>query len=102
MWQSLANLPQQIQLVRNNSASGGFPLDLKLVAITLSKSRQLVIGASEHFSQHSHDFVARIRMDHDREQRREPRVRRMLALTIAFRLDLDRNFLFEQFIANCA
>jgi hypothetical protein len=101
MGQGFANLPQQIQPVRNDSAPVGFPLDLKLVAIGLSKSRQLVVGDSEHFPQHSHDFVARIRIDHDREQRREPRVRRMLGLTITFGLDLDRNLLLEQRIADC-
>ena len=101
MGQNFANLPQQIQPVRNDSAPIDFSLDLKLVAIGLSKSRQLVVGDSEHFPQHSHDFVARIRIDHDREQRRKPRVRRMLGLTITFGLDFDRNLLLEQRIADC-
>src|SRR5207249_6636513 len=48
MGQSFTNLPQQIQPIRNDSAPAGFPLDLKFVAIPLSKSRQLVIGDSEH------------------------------------------------------
>src|SRR5437016_4335387 len=96
-----ANLPQQIQPVRDDSAANGFPLDLKLVTIGLSKSRQLIVGDSEHFPQYSHDFVARIRIDHDREQRRKPRVRRMLGLTITFGLNFDRNLLLEQRIADC-
>ena len=100
MGQGFPNLPQQIQPSRNDSASGGLLLDLKLVAIALSKSCQLVVGDSKHFPQHSHDFVARIWIDHDCEQRREPRVCRMLGLTITFRLDFDWNLLFEQRIAN--
>src|SRR6266699_3919105 len=72
----------------------------KLRRSVSAKSHKLVVRDSEHLSQHSHDFVARIWIGHDCEQRREPRVRRMFGLTITFRLDLHRNLLFGQRIAN--
>ena len=94
MGQRFANLPQQIQYVDNNTAPGGFSLDLEFVSVSLSKSRELVVRESENLSQRSDYFVARSRIDHDGEQCREPRVRWMFGLTITFRLDLDGNFLF--------
>src|SRR4029077_8477165 len=84
MRQHVTNSPQQIQCAVNSSAPGDCMLELKLVTVSLSKSRQLIVGQSKYFSQHTDDFVARVWIDHDREQRRKPRIRRMLGLPITF------------------
>src|SRR5215813_10946676 len=96
MGQNVTNSPNEIQRAGDSSVPGDFMLDLKLVAVSLSKSRQLIVRQSEHFSQHPDDFVARVWIDHDSEQCREPRVGRMLTLPVTFGLDLYWYSFFEQ------
>ena len=70
--------------------------NLETRGITLPKSRQLVVRQPEDFAQHADDFVARLRIDHNREQRGQPRICGIFTLPVTLRLDFDCKIDIEQ------
>ena len=77
-----------IQDVGDGAASAGFLCDLETCPDALGKACQFVIGETEDFAQDARDFVVRVGIHHDGEQRGQPGVGWVLRLEIRFRLHL--------------
>src|SRR5262249_24030144 len=92
----------QIQRVGNQTTPLSAAVDPESVAVALSKTSQLVVRNPEDFAKHTGNFVTRVRIDHDREERGQPGIGRLFRLTIAFGLDFDWNLLPQQCVSQCA
>ncbi len=60
----------------------------KRVADRLGEACQRVIGDAKDFAQDTHNFVVRVGIHHDREERGQPRVGWVFRAEIGFRLHL--------------
>src|SRR6266436_9438261 len=81
---------QQPERRRNNTSGGQVGFDLKTAAVTFAENCQIVVGDSEYFAQDTDDLVSIPRIDHDRAERGQPGIGRIVALQVAFGLDGNR------------
>ena len=86
-----ARFGEQAQRRRDHSGCGYRLIDAKARPGAVGKDREIVIGKTENFAQGTDDFVGIARIGHDRAERCQPGVGRVIALHVAFRLDRRRH-----------